>query len=154
MSDKFVFRNVEKNSSHKNRALFLKIMICSKLFFFRVPLISVGILNNSLNKWFLFLIHFVSFHNFSLFSMFSPIVLRNSNVFAHWMIFCFASQVLKYAFQSHSRWDFVNILRMRFIALIVLLHFLFQYDLNSSCDRFYKIVFFMISHSQLRSDFA
>ena len=154
MSDKSAFGNAGKNSSHKNHALFLKIMICLKSFFFHVFLISVGILNNFLDKWFLFLIHFVSFHSFFLFSMFSPIFLRTSNVFARWMTFCFTLQILKYVFQSHLRWNFVNILRMHFIVLIILLHFLSQYDLNSSCDCFYKIIFFTVLHNQFHSDFA
>ena len=141
MFDKSAFENAEKNSSHKNHTLFLKIMACSKSFFFCVFLISVDILNNFLQKWFLFLIHFVSFHSFSLFSMFSLIVLRNSSVFARWITFCFASQVLNYVFQSHLCWNFVNVLRICFIALTASLHFLFQYGLNSSCDRFYKIKF-------------
>ena len=48
----------------------------------------------------------------------------------------------------------MNILYICFIVLTILLHFLFQYDLNSSCDHFYKIVFFMILHSQFRNDFT
>ena len=117
MFDKFVFGNAEKNSSHKNRVLFLTIVVCLKSFSFSVFLISVGILSNFLIKWFLFLVHFASFHSFFLFSVFLLIVLRNSNVFARWISFCFASQTLKYAFQSYSRWNFVNILHMRFIVL-------------------------------------
>ena len=153
MFNKSVFEIVKKNSSNKNHVLFLKMIVCLK-FFFCVFLISVDILNNFLNKLFLFLIHFANFRSFFLFSMLSSIVLRNSKVFACWMIFCFILQILKYIFQSHLCWNFVNILCIYFIVLIILLHFLFQYYLNSSCHCFYKIIFFTILHNQFRSDFT
>ena len=72
---------------------------------------------------------------------------------AEWF-FCFTSQILKYVFQSRLCWNFVNVLRIYFTALIILLHFLFQYNLNSLCDCFHETVFFIILHNQFYNDFA